>query len=262
MKCGVLLDLDGTLYTADRPIEGAVETVRGLRTRGVAIRALSNTDSIGRESIRRRLAHMGFDIGDHEIVTCVSAAVGFLRQTGARRCLSLVSAEVREELSVFGRCEKQDPDCVIIGDCREWLSYDRLDLAFRALRAGARLVALQGGRFARGQDGDHIDTGAIVAALEYSSGSVAEVIGKPSPILFEQALSGMPSLDPTRVLVVGDDIATDIAGGAQFGLPTVLVATGKFEEGDMKRSNWKPDYRIDSIAHLGELISGLFPGEG
>ncbi|WP_239088918.1 hypothetical protein [Micromonospora gifhornensis] len=50
---------------------------------------------------------------------------------------------------------------VLVGDCRETLDYPALDEAFRAVRAGAELVALQRGRYFKRADGDHVDTGAV-----------------------------------------------------------------------------------------------------
>jgi len=41
----VLLDLDGTLYEAGRPVPGAVAAVRRLREAGHTLRFFTNTDS-------------------------------------------------------------------------------------------------------------------------------------------------------------------------------------------------------------------------
>jgi len=68
----------------------------------------------------------------------------------------------------------------VVGDVTGLLDYELLDRAFDAVRRGAHLLALQRGRYFRAEDGDHIDTGAVVAALEFATGATAQVLGKPS----------------------------------------------------------------------------------
>ena len=64
-------------------------------------------------------------------------------------------------------------------------------------------------------------TGAILAAVETATGRTAEIVGKPSPRLFETALD---RLGEGRTLVVGDRLDSDIAA-ADAGLDGALVLT-------------------------------------
>jgi ribonucleotide monophosphatase NagD (HAD superfamily) len=63
-----------------------------------------------------------------------------------------------------------------------------LDAAFRAVRGGAVLLALQASRYFRAQDGPHLDTGAVVAAVEYAAKAKATVLGKPSREFLDAAV--------------------------------------------------------------------------
>ena len=67
--------------------------------------------------------------------------------------------------------------------------------------------------------------GAVLAAIATSSGRQPIVIGKPSPLLFQTAARHM-DLGPESILVVGDRLETDIAGGQAFGARTALVLSG------------------------------------
>ncbi len=58
-------------------------------------------------------------------------------------------------------------------------------------------------------------TGALLAAVETATGRTAEIVGKPSPRLFETALD---RLGDGRTLVVGDRLDSDIAAAAAAGL--------------------------------------------
>lgn len=137
---------------------------------------------------------------------------------------------------------------VIVGDCRSSLSYSLLNDAFQALSNGAELIALQRGRYFLSSGRAQLDTGAVVAALEYAADRVAVVVGKPSACFLDAAVhsfSGSPA--PEAVWVVGDDAATDIAMGQRYGATTVQVRTGKFD----------PAHQIATATHVIDSIAGL-----
>jgi ribonucleotide monophosphatase NagD (HAD superfamily) len=144
---------------------------------------------------------------------------------------------------------------VVVGDVRSTLSYQLLDAAFRALRAGAELVALQKGRFYLDDAGAHMDTGAMVAALEFAAGVPATVVGKPSVGFLDLAVrsAGRP-FPPDQICVVGDDVLSDVRMGRDAGVRTVLVRTGKYALQREMPDAPAPDHEIDSLAVLPALL--------
>jgi len=75
------------------------------------------------------------------------------------------------------------------------------------------------------------------------------LIGKPEKTFFDLALADLDLL-PKDVLMIGDDIESDIIGAAQLNICTCMVQTGKFRQVDVDQSKIKPDYIIPSIADL------------
>ena len=57
------------------------------------------------------------------------------------------------------------------------------------------------------------------------------------------------------VVVVGDDLESDVLGAMDQGLKGVLVRTGKFSQCLLNESDRKPDAVIDSIADLSDLLN-------
>jgi HAD superfamily hydrolase (TIGR01458 family) len=248
----LLLDVEGTLYASGSPLPGAAEAVARLRSAGVAMQFLSNTDSAAGRTLAAKLCDMGIEVGADEVTTPIDALRLELEREGAR-CHLLVSSEAEEELRPWA--SEPPVDVVVVGDARERLSYERLDEAFRLVAEGARLVALQRGRFFLRGDGPHLDTGAIVAALEYAAGARAELVGKPSPAFFRAALERMGAAGSNgQVVVVGDDADTDVAGGAALGARTVLVRTGKQARRSEDGLDPAPDRVLDSVAALPDLL--------
>lgn len=83
-------------------------------------------------------------------------------------------------------------------------------------------------------------------ALEYASGKTATICGKPSKDFFAGALKDM-GLDPGDVVMVGDDINSDVGGAQLAGMQGVLVRTGKFRPENENHPTVKPDQIVDRL---------------
>jgi len=254
----ILCDLDGTIYSSGATVVGAAEALRELRELGCVIRFLTNTDSRPEALILSDLHERGFDVRVDELFTPVTAARRYLAAAGPVNVLPVVSSVLRDTFAPFVRPDGDPITHVVVGDARDTLGYPLLDAAFRALRAGAQLIALQRGRYFKRADGDHLDTGAIVAALEYASGSTAVLLGKPSQDFLRLAAESAGA-DPREVWIVGDDATTDIAMGNAAGATTVQVRTGKYPDQAAERATIRAAHEIDTIASLPALVARVTP---
>ena len=239
----VLLDLDGTLYVGSQVVPGAPETVRWLRGQGLTVRFTTNTDSITPTALADRLARLGFPATEDELVTPVAVAARLFGSASQARVLAVAAEGVRQ---LLGNCRAgpgEPATHVLVADPSYGATYDDLDAAFRAVRAGAELVATQVNRIARRDDGEHLDTGGFVRLLEYAAGVRARVLGKPSPEFFRLALDA------------------DVGGAQAAGLRAVLVRTGK-GAGPVPPDGGPgaPDAVLDSLAGLPGLLG--VPADG
>jgi HAD superfamily hydrolase (TIGR01458 family) len=253
---GLLLDLDGTLYTGNEPVEGARETLARLKDVGIPYRYVTNTTRQPRREIVARLSEMGFPVLEELVFTPATAANIKLR---GHSCYPLVSETLLEDLDGL-QFASVSPEYVLVGDLGEGFTYVRLDAAFRRLMGGAELVALQKNRYWEKQDGLSLDAGPFVAALEYASGKVATVIGKPEALFFGAALADL-GLSPWEVAMVGDDAHADVGGAKKAGLRGVQVKTGKYRAG-ISIPDAEPDLVLDSIAGLAEALGVQAGGKG
>ena len=114
--------------------------------------------------------------------------------------------------------------------------------------AAPPLVALGLTRYWRAEDGLRLDAGPFVRALEYAAGRTAVVLGKPDPAFYHSAVEDL-DLEPDQVVMVGDDVRSDVEGAQRAGLTGVLVRTGKFSPSDLD-GGVSPDAVLDSIADL------------
>lgn len=103
--------------------------------------------------------------------------------------------------------------------------------------------------------GARVDSGLVVAGLEYAAGVEAEVVGKPTAAYFEAALAELAAA-PAEAVMVGDDVEADIGGAKRLGLRGVLVRTGKFSDSSLAAADVDPDAVLDSIADLPAYLDG------
>ena len=145
------------------------------------------------------------------------------------------------------------PNFVVVGDYGEGFDFHALNHAFNLLMDGAKLIALQKNLYWFSADGMFLDCGAFVALLESAAGKIATVMGKPSETFFTIALGSL-QCSPSEVIVVGDDITSDIVGAENMKMQSILVKTGKFKPNQLGNPVAKPTWVLNSIAELPSMF--------
>ena len=251
----ILFDIEGTLIERGQPVRGAADVITHVRSQGIETRFLTNITAQTPARIAAHLSALGIAVDAAEIQTATTVCVDMLRARPDVRCHLLVPDAVLPMFEGIAR-DDSNPDVIVVSDIGEGFTFATLNRAFRMLRAGAELLALQKNMYWFDVDGVKLDCGPFVLALEAASGKSATVTGKPSQVFFDTALAGL-ACGRDDVLVVGDDFNTDIAGGKQSRIRTVLTGTGKYADGQRTSANWKEDYFLDSVADLPQLLSQL-----
>jgi HAD superfamily hydrolase (TIGR01458 family) len=256
---GVLLDLDGVVYVGDEALPGAAETIAWLAREGIPFRFLTNTTSRPRSAIVEKLARLGVEADVAHLLTPAVAAVDWLERHGIERPALFVPDATAEEFAGFeplAASVDEGADAVVLGDLGEGWDFPTLNRAFRLLMAdpAAPLVALGLTRYWRAPDGLRLDVGGYVRALEYATGREAVVLGKPDAAFYRAAVAALGA-DATDVVMVGDDLRTDVEGAQRAGIAGVLVRTGKFTPTDLE-GDVRPDAVLDSIADLPGWLAG------
>jgi HAD superfamily hydrolase (TIGR01458 family) len=251
---GFLIDLDGVMYTGDHPVPGSDEAIQFLKDNGYSYRFVSNTTRKSRETIARKLTRMGLHVPEEYIFTPPVAAVTYMKKTGKHRFHLIVTGDVDRDFPP--QTPPDSPggvDYVILGDAEDVITYSCLNSAFRDLMGGAELIALERDRYWMDRDGLSLSAGPFISALEFATGKNAVLMGKPSPDFFDLALNDM-DLSKEEVVMIGDDIQTDVRGAQNAGMKGVLVMTGKYREEMVRGSGILPDLTIQSIACIQEIL--------
>ena len=249
---GLLFDMDGVLYNDDAPIPGAAETMAWVQSRGIPHLFVTNTSSRSRAMLVDKLRRFGIETDREHILTpCAAAAVWLKAQAKAPIAL-FVREAAQDEFAGLPLVANGQDGCaaVVIGDLGEGWTYDTLNRAFRLLHFNpeAKLVALGMTRYWQTKEGLCLDVAPFVAALEHATGRQPLVFGKPADAFFKAAADRL-DLRRDEILMIGDDVRTDVGGAQAAGLRAALVKTGKFAPADLSGAV-RPDVVMDSIVDV------------
>lgn len=250
---GLILDVDGTLLLHGKALPGAGEATAALRRAGYQLRFVSNTTSRSEAQLAEALTSQGIHTSAAEIQTSVSACLYYLQSRFHDKSGYIAVPEALK--GRFSSLQQTDlsPDYVVLGDLDEGFDYAILNRIFNFIRNGAQLVVFHKNLWYFRDEKTWLDSGAFTQALELAGDTQAIVTGKPSPVMFQSALRSM-GLTKEQVLVVGDDVTTDVVGASNAGLASLLVGTGKFKPEHLKAP--QVDERA-FISGIGELPKWL-----
>ena len=132
--------------------------------------------------------------------------------------------------------------------------WEILDRIFKLVYLNnAALIALHQNKYCMRDGSVSLDLGPFVKAIEYSSNKKSILMGKPEKKFYNMAIEDM-RVPKNEVVMIGDDIMSDIKGAKDFGIKTIQVKTGKYQENDSNNKFTQPDERIESIVDVVNLL--------
>jgi HAD superfamily hydrolase (TIGR01450 family) len=242
----LLVDLDGVVYRGADPVPGVAALLAERAAAGDDVVYVTNNSMHYRADYVTRLAAMGAPVTADRVVSAPRATALYLaeREPGVRRVLTVGASGLDRELRDVGldvvaaahvaeRMAKEGldgwaaaghPDAVVAG-LDPQLTYLRIAAAADCVRAGARFIATNRDPVYPTERGLRPGAGSVIAAIEAASGASPLVIGKPEPLLLEEAARAAGA-DPRDAVVIGDGLVTDIAAARAVGARSVLILTG------------------------------------
>jgi NagD protein len=247
---GYAFDLDGTTYLGDSLLPGAERAVSELRRRGRPVLFLSNNPLYSRQDYAAKLTRLGLATPAADVVNSSFVLVRHLLRTAPQARLFVIGEDsIKDELAGAGfRLTEHAPDVDIVVACFDrTFDYHKLQVAFDAIRTGARFIATNRDAYCPTPGGGLPDCAAVIAAVEACTGRrVEEVVGKPSAVMGEVLTSALGT-SPSDSLMVGDRLETDIAMGRAAGMATALVLTGVTTAQAAAAADPPPDFVLDRL---------------
>ncbi len=250
----VLADLDGVVYAGPAAIPGAIDALNGLAEQGVSLAYVTNNASRTPAQVAEHLRELGAPAADDQVVSSAQAGAALLADKfpAGTKVLVTGSTALAQEVEALGmivvKGAEDGPEVVIQG-FEPTVGWADLAEATYAINAGATWIATNTDMTIPRDRGIAPGNGTLVAAVRAAVGHDPLVAGKPEAPLFHTAAQRLCAGKP---LVVGDRLDTDILGGNNAGMATVLVLTGvdSGETALRARSAERPRFIIGTLGDL------------
>ncbi len=237
---------------------GLQEFFSTLQELGMGYVMATNNASKTPEQYRSKFARFGLDIDTHQILTSAETTASYLSGSYAEGTSAYVVGDtgLHQAMETKGFhlvtaaqvAAGVDAPLVVVGFF-QGVTY--LDLAMGALlvHKGARFVGTNPDASFPTELGPLPGAGSLQAVISTATGIQPEVIGKPRPIIFQEALRRLGG-SPANTAMVGDRLSTDIAGGNNVGLQTILLLSGISKRTEIEESGIVPTWVFDDITTL------------
>jgi 4-nitrophenyl phosphatase len=223
----LLIDMDGVLYRGDAPVAGLDAFFQFLCDRQIRFQLVTNNSTLTPGLYVDKMARMGVQVQESDVLTSSLATADYLAARFPRGAQLYAIGEegLLDALQQAGfRLGTRDPQAVVVGFDRD-LTYAKLRTACLLIRAGRPYIATNPDVTLPVPEGQVPGTGAILAALSASAEQEPTMIGKPEPVLMEQAMRRLGST-PGTTAALGDRPETDILSARRAGLLSILALSG------------------------------------
>ncbi|QDG54095.1 haloacid dehalogenase [Persicimonas caeni] len=262
---GLLIDAYGVLVHTSGAFDGAVSFMQSLSDRALPYVVITNDASRLPESCAAKYQRDGLDIRSERIVTSGSLVIDYFEEHNLHgaRCLVLGPPDSKRYAERAGGelvdVDHGDFDVLIIGDES---GYDFVPTTDKTLTTLFRKLD-RGDDFELLLPNPDLIYQRSATSFGFTSGSVAnlfenairarypgcdicfERLGKPFAPMFDEAIE---RLGTRNCAVLGDQLETDIKGANDYGLDSVLVATGLTDLANtLDHSDVRPDFILPSL---------------
>lgn len=249
----MMIDIDGTLLSGKQVLPGMAEFLTFLNDHSIKFIILTNNSTRTPDYYLNQIRSNGGDLKLQNILTCASVTADYIKANYSGRKVyvigetGILTALEQEGFTILKDFSEQADFVVVGGD--HYITYEKIKFGCLHLRNGAQLIGTNPDVVSPSEEGLIPECGTNIAALEAASGKKAIVIGKPNPLMFDGGLKVLGS-QPSETAMIGDRLETDILGGKQAGLSTILVETGVDNRASILQKGIQPDLVVVNLLDL------------
>ncbi len=259
----LIIDMDGVLWHGEIAQAGLIEFFQTIRELNLPFVLATNNASMSAQQYVEKFARMGVAVALTEILTSGMATALYLSRhyhPDQTRIFVIGGIGVRQPLldvgftltGLYETGPEQHAHLVVCGLDRD-LSWDKLATATLNIHAGAYFIGTNGDISLPTEHGVTHGNGAILAALQTATGVTPTIIGKPQPIIYQQAMAKL-GLDMDFTVAIGDRLDTDILGAVHAGIRSIMVLSGINSEADLQHVAYRPTWVLPDIRDITRVL--------
>jgi 4-nitrophenyl phosphatase len=245
-----IIDMDGTFYLDSNLIEGSVSFIERVKETGRDFYFFTNNSSNNVALCLEKLSAMGFPVSSDKIIISSHVAIDYLQRNHAGKTVFLLgNKRLEADFEAAGiRLVQSKPDIVVLG-FDTTLTYQKMWDAVKYIDAGSIYIATHPDLNCPTAEGYMPDTGSMIELFAASTGKRPIVMGKPMTATVDY-ITRLLECEREQLAFVGDRLATDIAIGANHGIPAALVLTGVTTMKEYDSSGIRADVVAERLAAL------------
>jgi NagD protein len=253
-----LCDMDGVLIREGAMVKGADLFLDRLKATSRSFLILTNNSLYTPRDLRLRLAKMGLTVREDQLWTSALATAQFVHWQRPKGTAFVIGEDsLHSAVADVGYRETtEQPDYVILGETHHY-SFEDISMAEKLIKKGSLFVATNPEPTGPKPELEETLTscGDVAALIERATGVAAYFIGKPNPIMMREGLARLGTTSE-RTVMIGDRMDTDVLGGMESGLETILVLSGVTNHDEVNHFPYRPSRVINSVADLLDELEG------
>ncbi len=252
-----LFDMDGTLYLGDRLYDFTIELLETIKQTGGKYLFMTNNSSKSVEDYIKKLAKLGIAATREDFITSSQATAYYLKEHhDGQRLYVCGTNSLKKELQMEGFTVTEnldEVDCIVMGFDTE-LTFKKLEDVSKLLtRPELPYIATNPDLVCPTEFGSVPDCGSVCGMIFNATGKKPVVIGKPSPLMPELAMS-RNGYSKEETAVIGDRIYTDVKSGLNAGITGILVLSGETTVDILNASEDKPHLVLGDASEILEIL--------
>ena len=251
MEKALLMDMDGTLVNNWMPLSGSIKLIEYLNEKKMPYLIVTNRVSKTIDQIGENLRSGGLKILNNRIINPLIALNKYIINNNIKTYF-FVGPEYQEKNIIESNKFEIFPEYVILCDFENIdCNYKLMNKIYQYIKSGSKILTTSYSDYYLSDTEYKMDTGIFVKMYELLTEKKAIIIGKPSTEILQIAMVEL-NKQPKDIILIGDDGFSDIQGGKQLGMETILVKTGVYKEGDEEK--YKPNLVINKLDEIIKLV--------
>ncbi|MBE0684632.1 MAG: HAD-IIA family hydrolase [Anaerolineaceae bacterium] len=249
----IMIDIDGTLMRGNLALPGLVEFINFLNVHNIRFQVASNNATKTLAAYQQKINAFGTNLSIDNILTCSTVTALYLQkkypggkvymigQSGLEEALTQVGIQIIDGMN--GKA-----DAVVVGGDYS-LTYEKLKYASLHIQQGAEFIGTNPDLLYPTDEGLVPECGMTLVALETATQVKPVIMGKPNRFMFDLGMKKM-GVQPHETAMLGDRLETDIQGGINAGMKTILVETGVDNQETVISKGIQPDLVVEDLFEL------------
>ncbi len=249
----IISDMDGVIYRGKQLIPGSQDFVKRLLESKTPFLFLTNNAEQTPLDLKLKLEALGIHgLTEDNFITAAMATAMFLKAQNRKPNPTAYvvggGGLINELYNVGFSISESNPDYVVVAKSTTF-GYEQLKKAVRFIDYGAKFIGTNPDMIDPVEGGLEPAAGTFLAAISAATGKSPYIVGKPNSLMMMLAARKL-GVHPENCVMIGDRMDTDIVGGMEAGMGTILVLSGVTTPQLMTEFPYKPDYVFNTVGDI------------